>query len=793
MSNAAAIVHALTEGDEEDFKDVTSPGPHFTYRLLRGRMLPEDPEEWLAQMLWDDSPYGVVAKGQDRAEVEANAQEAVRLFNEQIHEGLDDEDDMKDVTMPSGFQALVKHSPRDNTYSTLFYYNGKFQGSSSGAETNEIAIARAEKWINEFNRVLGRRPFIPADNVDVWSWYYGFGTTKSPKIEEGLDDEDDFKDLASEPWTLRVFFHDGLWIAQLLSQGLVYGTVARHVDEETCRQQGEQILADFNREENYVHSFLSIGKRVRNKQNRELGTITNIGDAGERWVHWDDDGGDPDSQARHLTQELELVESLDDEDDFKDITLDGFNKGTKVRVLTGTYAGEIGTVEGPFHWGNGEIGWWVHLDGSDDTSSAITYQTNSLEVLKESMEEYEADMLSPSYSFNENYRQVGNQVFTAVIHNGHTIGELYHHILTGKPPNWHIGFVARTGSRVAIPVGSKEEGARRLLDDFTLENKIVEAMEDDDLSLEGDFRYELLSTNPDRPVFDIFSGEKWLGRVSKVRVAGRIEVVDGKWQQGMVDEWVPMWTPAKFRHAQPKAFKSAKDAAIWFRDHWIDAANVTEAIIAEMIDDDPDEGWEKDLVHDPVMIAQNLLEQAGFAVTRCEREGDSIILTFDWPVPTATAKLSGWRRATELLEPIIGKIKIGDFKVEVLLREPNGHAQDKVAHALIRKRLEDDPTLWRVQNSNNRPAAHQDFWTVYFHDQPMGRFYAEHEGAERVRREMLELHRIVPFNTVGWGDEPGDAWGEGKAVAWWRAHRNRLPPDLKVGEHFLDKSLLKQL
>ena len=329
-------------------------------------------------------------------------------------------------------------------------------------------------------------------------------------------------------------------------------------------------------------------------------------------------------------------------------------------------------------------------------------------------------------------------------------------------------------------------------DDVEMLNEAIEGEEGfDALSEEPNYEFRHKG-EPGASYYDVFVGQEWLGRIHPKQVDQ-----PGRFEKKTV--WCRSYVPKRLNEPEmPECFDSAKDAAraLW-RHWWLYHDDPTQyehhqdpiqSIINEVIEDE--EGDDFAFQPDTVATVRSALEHAGFEVKKCEQEGDSLVLVFSWARPTASAYVNGAKRAFELLEPIIGKIKQGDYRAESYLK--GVHGDEKWADMTLRKRVEDDPKRWRVEReAEPQGIGINSFYKVFFQGEELGRFYASSEGAERLRRELVELHKVMPFYNKGWrmpGDE-GDDWGTGPIIAWWRTHRDELPKELRVGEYHLDKSL----
>lgn len=398
------------------------------------------------------------------------------------------------------------------------------------------------------------------------------------------------------------------------------------------------------------------------------------------------------------------------------------------------------------------------------------------------------------------------------------------------------------------------------------------------------FTWQLLpSISAERIVFDVFVGDRWIGRVGQNRSESRHQPAT----------WVTNWMPAAEPGSpdpQPKEFSSREEAAYWLWQHrqlhmesdeddiagkemltnygfpkgtrvrvldgdyagelgtvvglggiggypgekgfyvhldgFDDPADailypgprleavvvedkeaVRQAVqdstnamklVAELTEDDEDDELEidtKEFGHDPVALVVGGLQQAGFTVEQGERQGDEAFIKFTWPTYNAVAYVNGAKRALEIIRPLI-PLRHSDYKVD---REMT--PQGKIARMFIRKRITDDPNLWKAQRQPSARDANvanpgdehllPGFYTILFNGKDAGEIYCEQgrETAERVVDEMAQLHQAFPFYPQGW-DSPGNAWGKGRAVEWWRQNRYRLRSDAMKNIAFFGRSLL---
>jgi hypothetical protein len=229
-----------------------------------------------------------------------------------------------------------------------------------------------------------------------------------------------------------------------------------------------------------------------------------------------------------------------------------------------------------------------------------------------------------------------------------------------------------------------------------------------------------------------------------------------------------------------------------------DSTNAMKLVtdLTEGDDDDDDVDIDtKEFGHDPVALVVSGLQQAGFTVEQGERQGDEAFIKFTWPTFNAVAYVNGAKRALEIIRPLI-PLRHSDYKVDRELTP-----QGKIARMFIRKRITDDPNLWkatRQPSTRDRNVANPGdehllpgFYTISFNGKDAGEIYCEQgrETAERVVDEMAQLHQAFPFYPQGW-DSPGNAWGKGRAVEWWRQNRYRLRSAATKNNAFFDRSLL---
>jgi len=218
-------------------------------------------------------------------------------------------------------------------------------------------------------------------------------------------------------------------------------------------------------------------------------------------------------------------------------------------------------------------------------------------------------------------------------------------------------------------------------------------------------------------------------------------------------------------------------------------------LVGKLIDEaDEDEPDFKEFAFDPVASAVSALEGAGFKIERADREGDDIFLRFTWPAFNAVAYINGAKRALEAIRPFIN-VRHGDYRVD---RELDEQGQ-KIARMFIRRKDDQAPWLWKIEripNYYDHNVAPGDVvntsaeYKIFFNGQEAGLFLApNYDVAERVREEMAQLHKVHGFYPPGW-DAPGNAWGKGHAIEWWRRNRKKLGNVARSNEPFFDRGLL---
>src|SRR5208283_1342038 len=143
-----------------------------------------------------------------------------------------------------------------------------------------------------------------------------------------------------------------------------------------------------------------------------------------------------------------------DDDDLgmksSDMNVIAYTPGTRVRVLTGTYAGETGTVESPTRTmtaDEGERNYWVHLDWQPK-HDALVYRPEQLQRIIGETED-DDDLIKevgagyPRFEF-EPFGSAYNRYTILVNVGGEFIGSLVKTI--GKTKDdvaWHVAFLGK--------------------------------------------------------------------------------------------------------------------------------------------------------------------------------------------------------------------------------------------------------------------------------------------------------------------------------------------------------------
>lgn len=200
-------------------------------------------------------------------------------------------------------------------------------------------------------------------------------------------------------------------------------------------------------------------------------------------------------------------------------------------------------------------------------------------------------------------------------------------------------------------------------------------------------------------------------------------------------------------------------------------------VMLDAIEDENDEF--KDFAYDPLTMAKVALERAGFQIDRAEIIGDHWLLEFSFPAPQLTVRRAGLKRAEEILEPLI-PLRTGNW---TMFRQ--AHAKEGWWSILVRARIDNDPRLWKILRIiNPRTNYASDFFKVIYNGQEVGRVFCGTGGygemiAEKVREEMAQLHKILPFYPNGWQEDVRAPWAEGPAANWWLSNRSKLSPSFR--------------
>lgn len=223
----------------------------------------------------------------------------------------------------------------------------------------------------------------------------------------------------------------------------------------------------------------------------------------------------------------------------------------------------------------------------------------------------------------------------------------------------------------------------------------------------------------------------------------------------------------------------------------VELSEVDEAreLVAEVAEDDDD--IMKELGYDALTMSAQALQQAGFEVLQAERIEDEWFLKFKWPIVGVTTAVNGAKRAKEILAPYM-RLDPHHYTINY-----DKTGDTRFATVFIRRTAEEDPGLWKIIPPESK--SYQGFYKVLYSGQPVGEFYATQAGAERLRDELVNLHKISEFPLqrpgLGWNDpenlkKSDTAWATGPAMAWWKVNRKRLTKEQRAGGVLLDKFLL---
>lgn len=225
-----------------------------------------------------------------------------------------------------------------------------------------------------------------------------------------------------------------------------------------------------------------------------------------------------------------------------------------------------------------------------------------------------------------------------------------------------------------------------------------------------------------------------------------------------------------------------------------------EQVVNRLVEDDDDDDIDIDMKGFLLNVAEqcsNALKAAGFEVVQAERRGEELFLKFSWPAGNGPAYINGWRRAQGILKEILVDLDHHDYTVQKI-----GPRPDTIAFAFVRKRLLNDPHLWKFERIPNYydnranvpdPAAAQQtpgVYKIFFNGSQAGTIMCSQglETATRIKREMEQLHEVFPFTPQGWQWE-GDVWGNGPAVLWWRTNRDKLGDESRRNNAYFDDGM----
>ncbi len=158
-----------------------------------------------------------------------------------------------------------------------------------------------------------------------------------------------------------------------------------------------------------------------------------------------------------------------------DMNVIAYPPGTKVRILSGKYTGELGTVQNSTRTmtaHEGERSYWVHVDWDSDPHSAIVYRQDQLQrVIGEAEDDddlvKEVGQGYPRFEF-EPFGSAYNHYTALVKVNGEFIGSLVKVVgKTKEDVKWHIAFLAKRKVHTYVPVSTPEEGAQKLWQEHT--------------------------------------------------------------------------------------------------------------------------------------------------------------------------------------------------------------------------------------------------------------------------------------------------------------------------------------
>ena len=558
-----------------------------------------------------------------------------------------------------------------------------------------------------------------------------------------------------------------------------------------------------------------VGSRVRvtdGQYTGELGTVmgkSTINNERDFWIHLD-------GATENINDAiLYPADRLEPANDFN------YPPGLVFKIKTGKFAERKAYLIGIDQAGDIV----VHPEGHPDDWFSVSLRQADLEPLSESEIEGDEDdvkavagYVTPEFRYIRNDERDSNKQ-TFVYAYGELIGtvSLDLSVLTSERPwlepaqGWVVIYMPDKGYMWKRGFKSREEAAMAIWMDRIGMKKLREAEDDIDFKEVYDdeyptFTFLILGHDTGHEqwgsgIWEVYVDGEELGYEHRLYI-GEIERVLAA--DNLVLGWrikSALW-PDK---APNETFGESLDAARWLwgqRQRWrsteskADSANVRR-LVSNLIDETEDEEVDfKDIAFDTLGSAREALESAGFKIEQAERIKDEILLKFTWPAPNAVAYINGAKRAREAIAPFI-PIRHRDAKVDRKLDNQN----QMIARMFIRRPYEETPWLWqtkRVPNyyDQNIPpgdtqlvALSPGTYKILFNDKVVGEVQSDrgHETVERIRDEMAQLHKILPFHPQGW-NAPGNAWGTGRAVEWWRKNRHKLGKT--ANDYYFDRGML---
>ena len=468
----------------------------------------------------------------------------------------------------------------------------------------------------------------------------------------------------------------------------------------------------------------------------------------------------------------------DEDDDFssKEMEVNLMRIGDRVLIANGHYAGDTGTVVGRHSADNqGTLYLWVHLDSMESPSDAIIYPITRLDpsptphppgtVVK---------ILAGRYAGRKGYVTGANQAQGYIF--VHPVGDI-------ADNEWRTWAMKPTDVE---PLAESE------IDDDD-EVKSVTNLGEPCFKYRKQAGDDFVHHGTSIPIF-VYADGVYIGTIAQDST-GRLP--GHRFDPNWTGPWAITYSPIKGYAPRPSlATREEASMELWkeriqgddlpLQDH----LNVIK-LVTNLTEDFDDEQDMKDLASDPLGLTVDALKAAGFTIEHYEMVGDIASVRVSWPAPDAVSYISGGKRARQIINQYM----------PLRFRQWQGQRVGHTATLFFTKKVSINQAVWTYEREPgyharmNLSTEHAPgFYTFKLNDHEEGKAYCPQgdSTAGRILEEMVLLHSIWPFNPEHW-TSPGDNFGSGPALDWWRKNREQLPTDtFNFNSRFFDLALTRK-